>query len=113
MFVDIKSKIQAGEINEAMIMAITEAMKLEIITSISNSDQQSSSPYIRTFIDLLENEIEYQISEELIDDNHYHQIKEIHHEQMLKGNEIILNNIKSIQKMFSILNETSSGDEKS
>lgn len=106
MLETIKNKIKAGEINEAMSMAISEAMKLEIITSLSDASQQISSPYLRTFIDLLNNEVEYQISEELMNDSIYNNIKEIHNEQMHEGNERILKNIESLQKMFSMLNQT-------
>ena len=49
---EIKAKIKAGEINEAMSMAISEALKLEIVTSLSEIEQQSSTKYLRTLINL-------------------------------------------------------------
>jgi hypothetical protein len=105
---EVKAKIKAGEINEAMSMAMSEVMKLEIITSLSDVNEKLSSPHLCTVIDLLENEIDYQISEELISNDLYEQIKQIHHQQVQQGNERILKNVESLQKMFSMLNYTCS-----
>lgn len=106
MLEQIKAKIQTGETNEAMAMAMSEVMKLEIITCISDDNSQISPPYLRTTIDLFENEIDYQISEELINSNSYEQIKKIHSQRTQQGNERILKNVANLKKMFSMLNAT-------
>lgn len=106
MLEEIKAKIKHGEIDEAMSMTFSEVMKLEIITSVSDVNEKLSSPYLCTVIDLLENEIDCQISEELISDELYEQIKQIHNQQVQQGNERILKNVESLQKMFSMLNKT-------
>lgn len=106
MIEDIKTKIKNGQINEAMAEAITEAMKIEIVTCLLDENQQPSNASIRSVIDLLNNEIDYQISEELIDDNFASQIKKIHHQQMLEANERMVKNIESLQTMFSMINNT-------
>ena len=103
---EIKAKIKAGEIDEAMSIAISEAMKLEIITSVSEVEPQISPPYLRTFIDLLKNEIEYQMSDQLLNHNSSNYIQKVHLEQVQQGNERILKNVESLQKMFSVLNHT-------
>ena len=100
---EIKAKIRAGEINEAMSMAISEALKLEIVTSLSEIERQPSTNYLRTFINLLENEMEYQVSEQLISNSAYNYVKQVHLEQVEQGNERILKNVESLQKMFSML----------
>ena len=101
---EIKAKIKAGEINEAMSMAISEALKLEIVTSLSEVEQQPSTNYLRTLINLFGNEMEYQVSEQLINNSAYNYVKQVHLEQVEQGNERILKNVESLQKMFSMLN---------
>jgi ABC-type Zn uptake system ZnuABC Zn-binding protein ZnuA len=103
---EVKAKIQAGELSDAMSIAISEAMKLEIVTFLSENEDQPSPPYLRTLIDLLDNEIEYQISEQLMNNNFYNQIKQVHVEQVQQANERILKNVESLQKMFSLLNNS-------
>lgn len=100
---EIKEKIKAGEIDEAMTMAMAKAMKLEIITFVDDANKQPSPPYLRTIIDLLENEIEHQISEDLINHSSYEKLKQIHDLEVQKGNERILQNIESIQKLFTMI----------
>ncbi len=102
---EIKAKIKAGEINEAMSMAISEALKLEIVTSLSEVEQQPSTNYLRTLINLLGNEMEYQVSEPLISNSAYNYVKQVHFEQVEQGNERILKNVESLQKMFSMMND--------
>lgn len=106
MLEEIKEKIQTGEINEAMAMAISEVMKLEVVTSVSDVNPEVSNPYLRTVIDLFENEINYEISEEFISNSSYQHVKEIHEQQIQQGNEQILKNVESLKKMFSMLNQT-------
>jgi hypothetical protein len=106
IFEEVKAKIKAGEIDEAMSIAMSQALKLEIVTCLSEVERQPSPPYLRTFIDLLDNEIEYQVSEQMMNDSSYNYIQQVHLEQMERGNERILKNIESLQKMFSLLNQT-------
>jgi hypothetical protein len=103
---EVKAKIKAGELSDAMSLALSEAMKLEIVTFMSENEKQDSPLYLRTLIDLLENEIEYQISEQLMNNSFYNQIKEVHVEQVQQANERILKNVESLQKMFSLLQKS-------
>lgn len=108
MLEEIKAKIREGKIDEAMAIAMSEALKLEIVTSLSDSEigKSSNSVYLRTFIDLLNNRIDYQISEDMLNNSAYNQIKEIHFEQVQQGNERIVKNLENLQKMFSVLKNT-------
>lgn len=106
MLEEVKAKIKTGEINEAMAIAFSQAIKLEIVTCISEGEKILSSTRLRTLIDLLNNEIDYQISEDLINNNSYNKFKQIHHSQVEQGNERIIKNVESLQKMFSVLNQT-------
>ncbi|BAQ60233.1 hypothetical protein GM3708_639 [Geminocystis sp. NIES-3708] len=91
---EVKAKIRNGEIEEAMAMAMSEVMKIEIVTTTNDQNNSSSSSY-RTFIDLLQNEIEHDLGE--------NQVENLHFQEVEKAHEKILQNAQSLQKMFNIL----------
>jgi uncharacterized protein with PIN domain len=91
---EVKAKIRNGEIEEAMAMAMSEVMKIEIVT-ITNEQHNSSSPSCRTFIDLLHNEIDHELGDA--------QVENLHFQEVEKAHEKILQNAQSLQKMFNIL----------
>ncbi len=90
----VKVKIKEGKLDEAMAMAMVEAMKLEIITA-TNSVNNSSS--CRTSIDLLENEIEHELGDSTLENFHFSEVENAHNK--------ILQNVQSLQKMFAILQD--------
>ena len=49
--------------------------------------------------------MEYQVSEQLVNNSAYNYVKQVHLEQVEQGNERILKNVESLQKMFSMLNQ--------
>lgn len=91
---EVKAKIRNGEIEEAMAMAMSEAMKIEIITTANDNHNHGSSS-CRTFIDLLNNEIEHDLGD-------YH-IENIHFQEVEKAHDKIIKNVQSLQNMFTLL----------
>ena len=89
---EVKAKIKEGKLDEAMAMAMVEAMKLEIITTSTNQDNSSSC---RTLIDLLENEIEHELGDNRLEKFHFSQVEQAHGQ--------MLQNVQSLQKMFTFL----------
>ena len=91
----IEAKIQEGKFQEAMNIAILDAMTLQISTSSKDQPDQE----FRTTIDLLENEIENQLGDSSLEKFHFSQVQ--------KTQDMMMNNITSLQKMFTLLQETS------
>ncbi|MGI0481600.1 hypothetical protein ACN4EE_12505 [Geminocystis sp. CENA526] len=98
---EVKAKIREGNIETAMAMAMAEAMKLEIVTTVNDSDALSHSQCYRSNLDLLNNEIDHQIDHQK---NNEH-LKKIHFQEVEKAHEKILQNVQSLQKMFTLLQD--------
>ena len=91
---EVKEKIQQGKLDEAMAMAMIQAMRLEIVTTSNNQDSPSSC---RTLIDLLENEIEHELGDSSLEKFHFAEVEKAHGR--------IIENIQSLQKMFALLQD--------
>jgi hypothetical protein len=91
---EVKTKIRNGNINEAIAIAMSEVMKIEIITT---TNEQHNSSSCRTFIDLLHNEIDHELGDS--------QVENLHFQEVEKAHEKILQNADSLQKMFSLLQQ--------
>ena len=91
---EVQEKIKQGKLDEAMAIAMIQAMKLEIVTTSSNQNNPSSC---RTLIDLLENEIENELGDSTLEKFHFAEVEKAHGK--------IVENIQSLQKMFTLLQE--------
>lgn len=107
-----KDKIKAGEIYDALALAMSEAIELKITTWVASSetdnlDDDSKPGYrMRTRINLVDGEVENEIGREFATNPAYEELQKLHLEQVRQGREIILNNLASLQTMFAILNNT-------
>jgi hypothetical protein len=104
---EVKAKIRNGDIDEAMAIAMSEALKLEIVTSSSENSQPSQAIHLRTVIDLLENEIENELGESFGNTANNNNIEKIHFQEVETAHQKILQNIQSLQKMFSLIQNNS------
>ncbi|NCO76354.1 MAG: hypothetical protein GW795_05130 [Cyanobacteria bacterium] len=98
---EVKAKIRSGDIEEAMAIAMSEAMKLEIVTTVNNEENHNQIVSCRSLIDLLQNEIDH----ELGDSQNVKQIQNNHFQEVEKSHKRILQNVQSLQKMFTLLQE--------
>ncbi len=107
-----KNKIQAGEIYDALALAMSETVELKITTWVANSatdnlDDDSQPGYrMRTSINLVEGKIDNEIGREFANNPAYEELQKLHLEQVKRGREIILNNLASLQTMIAMFNET-------
>ena len=69
-------------------------MKLEIVTTSNSPDNPSSC---RTFINILENEIKHELGDSSLENFHFSEVEKAHSK--------IIQNIKSVQNMFTMLQE--------
>lgn len=100
---EVKAKIRAGEIDEAMSIAMAESMKIEVVTTLSKGEGQSSTVCFRTLIDLLQNEIDNEFSESVAQNQVGKKVEKLHFQEVKIAHQRILSNIKSLKKMFEIL----------
>lgn len=104
---EFKQKIQAGEIFEALTLAMSEATELEVTTWVSKIPGEDSQPqpgdYLRTRINLVGGEIENEIGSKFIEKEGSNPILDLHLQQVKEGHQTVLNNLESLQKMFVVL----------
>ncbi len=106
---DFKQAIRAGNINEAFLVAMSNAPELKITTKIITAEGQQIDAegsqvdnYLRTQINLIEGKVEHEIGEKLTGDR-YAEIKQFHLQQVTQGHQTIQHNLISLQKMFQLM----------
>ena len=105
---DFKQAIKKGNINEAFLVAMTNASELNITTKIITADGHSTDVgpeidnYLHTHINLIEGKVENEIGEKLTGDR-YSEIKQFHLQQVTKGHQTIQQNLLSLQRMFQLM----------
>ena len=105
---DFKQAIRAGNINEAFLVAMSNAPELNITTKIITADGHSTDVgpeidnYLHTHINLIEGKVENEIGEKLTGDR-YSEIKQFHLQQVTKGHQTIQQNLLSLQRMFQLM----------
>lgn len=106
---DFKQAIRAGNINEAFLVAMSNAPELSITTKIitadghrANINQSEIDNYLHTHINLIEGKVENEIGEKLTGDR-YGEIKQFHLQQVTEGHQTIQRNLISLQKMFQLM----------
>ncbi len=109
---EFREKIKAGEIADALALAMSESMELKITTWVSSDSQSLDSEEpppgyrLRTRINILEGEVENEIGSELIGKEAYAELQQLHLEQVEQSREIVLKNLESLQKMMVVLTNT-------
>lgn len=104
---EVKAKIRDGNIDEAMAIALSEALKIEIVTNASSQDSGEQEIHFRSTINLLENEIENEFGESFTQQNKGDKIQQLHFQEVENAHQRILQNIQSLQTMFGLLQENS------
>jgi hypothetical protein len=103
---EFKQAIRAGNINEAFLVAMSNAPELNITTRIvttqQNTQQVQPDNYLHTHINLIEGKIENEIGEQFTGDR-YGEIKQFHIEQVTQGHQTIQHNLISLQRMFQLM----------
>ncbi|MEM9543930.1 MAG: hypothetical protein AAGA60_31160 [Cyanobacteria bacterium P01_E01_bin.42] len=121
---EFREALQAGKVQEAFTLALTEAVELKITTWVSSSDldadvnpREATSTIapresadeakpghrLRTNINLMQGDIEHEIGDRFLNNNAYHELLRFHFTQVDKGQQIIEQNIHSLQKIFSLV----------
>jgi hypothetical protein len=105
---DFREQLKAGNITEALALALGEAVELKITTWVASAeddeaDKAKPGHRLRTRINLIEGDIENEIGDQFLSNGRYRELHQFHLEQVAEGNKIIHNNLKSLQKLFEAL----------
>ncbi|WP_204106339.1 MULTISPECIES: hypothetical protein [Spirulina sp. CCY15215] len=113
---EFKKQLKAGNIFDALTLALGEAIELEITTWVSSADDpnilavdaEKPAPghRMRTRINLVDGDIDNEIGAEFIGDGPYTELREFHLQQVKDGRVIIQQNLENLQQMFVILAST-------
>jgi hypothetical protein len=106
---DFRKLLKAGKITEALALALGEAIELKITTWVaSESDDIDASDgkpghRLHTRINAIEGDIENEIGDRFLGNGPYRELRQFHLDQVAEGNQIVQNNLKSLQKLFEVL----------
>lgn len=108
---EFKQALKAGKLTEALVVAMGEAIKLNITTSVvDGSDDLNWLPQaevkpgyrMHTQIDVIQGDINNEIGEKFLESEAYSQLRRFHLQQVDQGTQIIRDNLKSLQQILGI-----------
>ncbi|HHP7232056.1 MAG TPA: hypothetical protein ACFCUY_14505 [Xenococcaceae cyanobacterium] len=104
---EFKQAIKEGRLNDAFILAMSQAPELNITTWIAAAENSTAQPQtgqcLQTKINLVEGAITNQIGEELIGDRLYQKAQQFHLQQISQGHQTISHNLESIQQILRLM----------
>jgi hypothetical protein len=105
---DFKALLKAGNITEALALALSEAVELKFTTWVPSEDdveiaEAKPGHRLRTRVNTIEGKVEHEIGEEFIGTGRYRDLKQFHLDQVAEGSKLIQNNLKSLQKLVEVL----------
>ncbi len=103
---EIRAKIQASEILEALTIALSKAVELEVSTYIDfdlERMESGANSRFHTRINLFEGTVDHEIDLKLIDNPAYSELQQWHIEQVQQRKKSLIKNIASLEQMRHIL----------
>lgn len=106
---DFRQQLKAGKVEEAFAGALAEAVQLKITTWVAadteaHAETAAQPGYrLQTQINTIEGAIANEIGDQFIGNGPYRDLLPFHVDQVAHGNQLVENNIKSLQKLFEIL----------
>jgi hypothetical protein len=103
---DFKAQLKAGNIPEALALALNGAVDLKITTWVTSAtDPQPTAPgkRLRTRINTIEGKVDNEVGDQFIGNGPYRELRQFHIDQVAQGNEIIHSNLKSLQTLFDVV----------
>ena len=106
---DFRQQLKAGKVQEAFAGALAEAVQLKITTWVASDAEEHAETAaqpgyrLRTQINTIEGAIANEIGDQFIGNGPYRDLLPFHVDQVAQGNQLVENNLKSLQKLFEIL----------
>ena len=108
---DFKRALKAGNLTEALTLAMGKIIELNIVTTVADSEDQSH-PWeqvkvkpgcrMQTHIDLVQGDIANEIGEQFLSGGTYEELRKFHLQQVVQGNITIQENLESLQKLLGL-----------
>jgi len=106
---DFRQQLKAGKLQEAFAGALAEAVQLKITTWVAADAEEGAETAtqpgyrLQTQINTIEGAIANEIGDQFIGNGPYRDLLPFHLDQVAHGNQLVENNLKSLQKLFEIL----------
>ncbi len=106
---DFKRNLKAGNLSQALRVALSNAIELEITTWVVPIDAdpmevQTPKPgyQMRTRINMVDGDIENEIGSRFLSNGPYAELQEFHLSQVKRGRDTIRKNLQSLEALFSV-----------
>jgi hypothetical protein len=101
---ELQAKIEAGKIFEALTIAISETVDLQVTTCIDDSDLDqielsTSASFLRTRFHLLDGTVDHEIDLKLVDNPAYPELQRWHIKQVKQRQNSLIANLASLEKL--------------
>ncbi len=113
---DFKEQLKAGKIVDALTLALSEAVELEITTWVSSAnpesrtlaeaDQPPAGYRMRTRMNIVDGDIDNEVGNQFVGNGPYTELRQFHMQQVQEGRQIIQHNLENIQQLFTVLTST-------
>lgn len=113
---EFKQAIKAGNLKQALQLAIGEAPEIEITTWVSAAnpyhptqpapDKVLPGYQMRTRINIVEGDIDTEVGSQFVGNGPYTNLREFHVQQIWESREMIQKNLENLQQLFAILGHT-------
>jgi hypothetical protein len=105
---DFQEAIKAGKLKEALILAMTQAMELNITTWVTSTGGETGSAAqpghrLHTRIDIMQGKIENEVGDRFIGYGPYQELRDYHQQQVTQSHAIVQSNLYSLQQLFGVL----------
>ncbi len=110
---DFKAALKAGRIKEALQIALSEAVELDIKTWVCAANpyqanqevpEHSLSGYrMRTRINIVEGKIDTEVGSQFVGNGPYTELKDFHLSQIEESRDILEQNLENLEQLFAIL----------
>lgn len=108
---NFKEQLKAGKIVDALTLALSEAIELDITTWVStDTSDEPNQPLpghrMRTRINIVDGDIDNEIGSQFIGEGSYNELREFHQEQVQESRQIMQNNLAALQHLFNVMATT-------
>ncbi|WP_310414029.1 hypothetical protein [Chamaesiphon sp. OTE_8_metabat_110] len=113
---EFQAKLQAGQIQEALALAIQSASELDITTRMTEDlphHRSSGSEYLRTKINLLTGNVENEVGKKLVtDNNNYLKLQQLHIERVADSHRLVCSYLLQLEAILTALPATAGSLER-
>ena len=104
---EFQAKLQAGQIHEALALAIQSASELDITTRMTEdlpSHRAVGSEYLRTKINLLTGNVENEVGKQIVtDNNNYLKLQQLHIDRVADSHRLVCSYLHQLEAILTAL----------